>query len=97
MSQTKSDLPDCQNHEHYLDNARFTVSMTIEIRRRHAVIFAILCLVQALGLWLTLTRSPYLAALPKTLWAYFFLMVPGSAFLATILITELFGALSKKH
>jgi hypothetical protein len=62
---------------------------TIEATRKHAVLFTLLFAIQTVGLWVALTRSPVLAGLPHSIWVYFFLMVPGSAFLTTIIITEL--------
>ncbi|MFZ0797172.1 MAG: hypothetical protein WCA13_01635 [Terriglobales bacterium] len=63
--------------------------MTIELTRKHALVFALLFATQTVGLWATFSRSPVLAGLPRGIWAYVFLMVPGSAFLATVILMEL--------
>ena len=63
--------------------------VTIEVTRKHAVLFTLLFAIQMVGLWVTLSRSPVLAGLPRSTWVYFFLMVPGSAFLTTVIIMEL--------
>src|SRR6185437_12505212 len=54
--------------------------VTIELTRKHAVLFAALTASQMLGLWLTFNRSPDFARLSRAIWAYFFVSVPGSAF-----------------
>ena len=63
--------------------------VTIELTRKHALLFALLLAAQTAWLWLMLSRSPVLAGLPRGVWAYFFLMVPGSAFLTTVVLVEL--------
>lgn len=69
---------------------RATIGLvTIEVTRKHALLFALLFATQTVGLWVTLSRSPVLAGLPRSIWAYFFLMVPGSALLTTIVVMEL--------
>ena len=71
--------------------------MTIELTRKHALLFALLSATQTLGLWVTLSRSPVLAGLPHSIWAYVFLMVPGSAFLTTIILMELLRVVLPKN
>ncbi|MGA7849610.1 MAG: hypothetical protein WCA13_10945 [Terriglobales bacterium] len=64
--------------------------MTIELTGKHALLFTLLFAIQTAGLWITLGRDPILADLPRSmLWACFFMMVPGSAFLTTIVVMEL--------
>jgi hypothetical protein len=71
--------------------------MTIDLTRKHAVLFVVLFATQMLGLWRTFSRSPVLATLPHSTWWLFFSMVPGSAFLNTIVLVELFqGPFSKQ-
>lgn len=71
--------------------------MMIELTRRHAVLFSTLCGIQLAGLWITFERSPVLAGLPRSIWMVFFGMVPGSAFLTTLLIVKLLSVTSKHH
>lgn len=70
--------------------------MTIELTRKHAVLFAALTASQMLGLWLTFNRSPDFARLSRGIWAYFFVSVPGSAFLTTVIILELLREVFRK-
>jgi len=63
--------------------------MTIELTYRHATVFALLVVIQAAGLAITAARSPVLVLSPRGVWIGLFLMVPGSAFLTTIVIMEL--------
>ena len=63
--------------------------MTIEVTRNHAFLFTLLLAIQTVGLWVMLSRSPVLAGLARSVWVYFFLMAPGSAFLTTIIIVVL--------
>jgi len=66
--------------------------------RKHAVLFAFLLVIQSVGIWIVFSRSPVLATLPRSIWAYFFLMAPGSAFLTTIIVLELLRVtLAKKR
>lgn len=69
--------------------------VTIELTRRHAVLFAVLTATQALGFWLTFNRSPDFAEF-RGLWVFFFLAVPGSAFLTAVIILELIRAVFAK-
>jgi len=71
--------------------------VTIELTRKHALLFTLLFATQTLGLWATFTRSPVLAGLPHSIWAYVFLMVPGSAFLTTIILVELLRVVRPKN
>jgi len=71
--------------------------VTIELTRKHALLFTLLFAVQTVGLWVTFSRSPVLAGLPHSTWAYFFLMVPGSAFLTTVILMELLGVVLPKN
>jgi hypothetical protein len=71
--------------------------MTIELTRKHAVLFALLLAIQTAGLWITFSRSPVLAGLAPSIRAYFFLMAPGSAFLTTVIIVELISVLLRKN
>ncbi len=69
---------------------RATIGLvTIEVTRKHALLFTLLLAIQTVGLWVTLSRSPVLAGMPRSIWVVFFLMAPGSAFLTTIIIIEL--------
>jgi hypothetical protein len=70
--------------------------VTIELTRKHALLFILLFAIQAVGLWLMFSRSPVLAGLPLGICAYFFLMVPGSAFLTTVILMELFRVVLKR-
>jgi hypothetical protein len=74
----------------------YNALVTIELTRKHVALFTLLLSVQTLGLWMTFTRYPALAGMPRSIWAYFFLMVPGSAFLTTIILMELVRALHPK-
>jgi hypothetical protein len=69
----------------------------IEMTRKHALLFTLLFATQTAGLWLMLSQSPVLAGLPRSIWAYFFLMVPGSAFLTTIIVMELLRVVLPKN
>jgi hypothetical protein len=71
--------------------------VTIELTRKHALLFALLFATQMVGLWLTFSRSPVLAGLPRSIWWLFFSMVPGSAFLTTIILVELFRVVLPKN
>jgi hypothetical protein len=71
--------------------------VTIELTRKHTLLFALLFTTQTVGLWVTFSRSPVIAGLPHSIWAYVFLMVPGSAFLATIILMELLRVVLPKH
>jgi hypothetical protein len=71
--------------------------MTIELTRKHALLFTLLFAVQMVGLWITFNRSAVLAALPRSIWGYFFAMIPGSAFLATVILMELPRAVLHKN
>ncbi len=71
--------------------------MTIELTRKHTLLFALLFATQTVGLWITSSRSPILAGLPRSIWAYVFLMVPGSAFLTTIILMELLRVVLPKN
>jgi hypothetical protein len=78
--------------------SRATIGLvTIELTRKHGVLFALLFATQTAGLWLTFHRSPVLAGLPRSIWAYFFLMVPGSAFLTTVILMELLRVVLPKN
>jgi hypothetical protein len=68
------------------------VFVTIKLTRTHALLFAVLFATQTFGLWVTLTRS----ALPHHIWWLFFSMVPGSAFLTTIVVLEMVRAVFSK-
>lgn len=70
--------------------------VTIELTRKHAVLFAVLTATQTLGLWLTFNRSPDFAGLCMGLWSLLFLSAPGSAFLTTIIVIELVRAVFAK-
>ena len=63
--------------------------VTITLTRKHAVLFTLLFACQTVGLWITFSRSPVLTGLPRSVWGYFFSMVPGSAFLTTVVLVEL--------
>jgi hypothetical protein len=71
--------------------------VTIELTRKHALLFTVLFATQTVGLWVMFSRSPVLAGLPRSIWAYFFLMVPGSAFLTTIILMELLRVVLPKN
>jgi hypothetical protein len=72
-------------------------SMIIELTRKHAVLFTVLLVIQTVGLWVGFNQSPVLAdCLPRSIWAYFFLMVPGSAFVTTIIVMELLRVFRKR-
>jgi hypothetical protein len=71
--------------------------MTIELTHKHGLLFVLLLVVQTAGLWLTFNRSPVLSSLPRSTWVYFFLMVPGSAFLSTIILMELLRVVLRKN
>jgi hypothetical protein len=71
--------------------------VTIELTRKHALILALLFATQTVGLWVTFSRCPVLAGLPGGIWAYFFLRVPGSAFLTTIVLMELLRVVLPKN
>ena len=71
--------------------------MSIELTRKHAVLFTLLFAIQTVGLWLTLERSPVLTGLPHNIWWLFFSMVPGSAFLTTVILVELFRVVLPKN
>jgi hypothetical protein len=61
------------------------------------VLFTLLLATQTAGLWVTFSRSPVLAGLARSIWAYFFLMAPGSAFLTTVVIMELIRVVLRKN
>ena len=63
--------------------------MTIELTRKHAVLFTVLLAIQTWGF----SRSPVLAHLPAFIWA----MLPGSAFLNTVIIVEMLRVLTKNR
>jgi len=63
--------------------------VTITLTRKHAVLFTLLLACQTVGLWITFSRSTVFAGLPRGVWGYFFSMVPGSAFLTTVVLVEL--------
>ena len=69
--------------------------MTIELTRKHAVLFTLLLLMQTLGLGISLSRSPALS--PRLVWFLLFPMLPGSAFLTTIIIIELIQSAFPKN
>ena len=71
--------------------------MTIELTRKHALLFAVLFATQMVGLHLTFSRSPVLAGLPRSVWWLFFSMVPGSSFLTTIILVALLRVVFSKH
>lgn len=74
--------------------------MTIEFTRRRAVLFGVLFLMEFAGLWIGLTRSPYLrdfvhhANLAVLAW-WLICVSAGSAFLAAIIVLELVRAATK--
>jgi len=69
----------------------------MELTRKHTLLFALLSATQTVGLWVSFSRSPVLAGLPHSIWAYVFLMVPGSAFLTTIILMELLRVVLPKN
>jgi len=71
--------------------------VTIELTRKHAMLFALLFAIQTVGLWVTFSRSPVLAGLSRSTWTYFFLMVPGFAFLTTVILMELLRVVLPKN
>ena len=71
--------------------------MTIELTRKHALLFILLFAIQTVGLWVAFSRSPVLAGLPRSICAYCFLMVPGSAFLTTVILMELLRVVLPKN
>jgi hypothetical protein len=71
--------------------------MTVDLTRKHVLLFTLLCATQTVGLWVTLSRSPVLTGLPRSVWAYFFMMVPGSAFLTTVIVIELLRIVLPKN
>ena len=84
--------------KHLAIGRRRTIELvTIELTRKHALLFTLLFATQTVGLWLTLSRSPFLAGLPRSIWWLFFSMVPGSAFLTTVILVELFRAVLPKN
>jgi hypothetical protein len=68
--------------------------MTIELTRKHAILFAVLFTIQTTGLWLTFSR---VGGLPRIIWVHIFLMVPGSALLTTMIVMELIRAIFHKN
>jgi len=70
--------------------------VTIELTRKQVVLFALLFAIQTVGLWLSFHRSSVLA-MPRSVWIYLFAMAPGSAFLTTIIVMELLGAVLPKN
>jgi hypothetical protein len=81
------------NHYHDLDDAGLANGMTIELTRKHAVLFAVLLTIQTTGLWLTFSR---VGGLPRIIWVYIFVMVPGSALLTTMIVMDLIQAVFHK-
>ena len=78
--------------------SRATIGVvTIELTRKHALLFTLLFATQAVGLWVMFSRSPVLAGLPRSIWGYFFSMVPGSAFLTTVILVELLRVVLPKN
>ena len=69
--------------------------MIIELTRKHAVLFTLLLAIGMWGLWEIFNRSPVLVHMPRSGWVFFFMMAPGSAFLSTVIIMELFQVLAK--
>src|SRR5438128_434800 len=59
------------------------------MRLQYVVLFTLLLACQTVGLWITVSRSTVFAGLPRGVWGYFFSMVPGSAFLTTVVLVEL--------
>src|SRR5947208_2809336 len=78
--------------------SRATIGVvTIELTRKHALLFTLLFATQTVGLWVMFSRSPVLAGLPRSIWGYFFSMVPGSAFLTTVILVELLRVVLPKN
>jgi hypothetical protein len=71
--------------------------VTIELTRKHALVFAVLFATQTVGLWVTFSWSPVLAGLPRSIWVVVFGMLPGSAFLTTVILMELLRGVLPKN
>jgi len=70
--------------------------VTIELTKRHWILFSALAVAQFAGLWMSLARLPYGPAVLEffTRGGWFGLVIPfswvvGSAFMTTVIITEL--------
>ncbi len=78
--------------------------MTVELKNRHGVLFFALAVVQFIGLWMSLTRSPYGPAVldfaHRAGWTMFVLpvaLVFNSAFATTVILAKLTEVFTKRQ